>query len=504
MVLRFYAAVMAVLLLAPLPARADDQYGPTPLTAVQVLLKAKAARGGLASGTYEIVETSHGGGMDETDTTDIGPDGSVTHTVTGPFQSASGDFRGQGWEQDENGIVTMDSNFHATEDPNERALAHPEDPANRVTILGITQTSSREYAVDVNPPDGQHEIRYYAADTFLLDRTVVYGSDRLRHVTTYDDYRPVFGAVRAFHTTYSDGRSDNDTDIKIASYQRVKGTVDLSIPPRHSIFQFTSLKPVQLPARFVDGRIILRANVGSRGLDFLLDTGASGMTINPDVAKQLGLTAYGQRSGTIGGSYNESQTVVPDMTIGDLHVKNAVFSEVPVEDQARGLEVVGLLGFDFVGSSIVAIDFKKETVTLYPPGAPLTVQGTLMPVALQLDDDVPRVTASFNGVTGKFLLDTGAQATLVFKHFLNTIPGIDSEEGEVGLDYVGGAINARAFLVDKVLFGPVMFQKVSVLVPQSSTGEITDYDGMLGRDVLSYYVMFIDYANRQIYLQPNP
>ncbi|HVS46408.1 MAG TPA: pepsin/retropepsin-like aspartic protease family protein [Verrucomicrobiae bacterium] len=502
---RLCAAVLALCFLIPPAARADDAYTPTTLTAVEVLQKAGVARGELTAGTYAIVSRSHVGGLDQTHTTYTDGANVITHAVAGPFATAYGTYGQQDWDQDENGIVTLDTNFHERENPNARALDHPEDPANRVTMLGVTQTSPALYAIDVNPANGEHQILYYATDTFLLARSVTWEKDRLKHVATYDGYRRVFGSTRAFHTSYSDGRTDNDTDSKVVSFAPVKTAVDFHIPASRSILTFPSAQPFRLPVRFIDGTIIVRATVNGRGLDFQLDTGSSGMTINPDVAHDLGLTAYDRRSGTIGGSFDESRTIVPDISIGDLHVRNAVFDELPITNNFPDVKVVGLLGFDFISNAVLAIDFKKQTLTFYPPGSALPSSGapvTRMPIAL--DDGVPRVAASFNGIAGNFLIDTGSVPTILFQHYVQTVPDRWTvNASDYSIQYVGGDVVAQELQLKDFSFGPLEFAHIYVLEPESSKGELTDYDGIIGQTVLGYYVMYLDYANRQVYLQPN-
>jgi hypothetical protein len=518
---RFCAAALAFCLFIPSAAWAGDTYTPTTLTAAEVLAKAAAARGQLAPGSYAIVTHSHVGGLDSTSTMYTDGNNVITHDVAGPFTSAYGTYGQQDWEQDENGIVTLDTDFHERANPNARALDNPEDPASHVTLLGVTQTSPAIYAIDVNPVNGEHQILYYSTDTFLLARSITWEKDRLEHVATFDDYRNVFGSMRAFHTTYSDGRPDNDTDTKIVSFAPVKAAIDFHIPANRSILTFPTAQPFSLPVRFIDGTIIIHATINGRGLDFQLDTGSSGMTIDPGVAHQLGLTAYDRRSGTIGGNFDESRTIVPDISIGDLHMHDTVFDEVPITNDFADakkypdIKVVGLLGFDFISNGVLGVDLKDKTLTFYPSGLPSS-GAPMMRMPIALDDGIPRVAASFNGVKGSFLIDTGSEPTVLYPHYAQTVPDrwtitpqmattdySQVDASEYILKYVGGQVVARELQMKDFSFGPLEFAHIYVLVPESSVGELQGYDGVIGQTVLDYYVMYLDYANRQIFLQSN-
>lgn len=473
-------------------------YTPSTLTAVQILHDARKASGALADGAYELVERSHGGGMDSITTTYLNGDDYISSNVRGPFITAWGGYKGQNWNQDANGVVTLDSNFHETENPDDRALEHPEDPANRVTVLGITQGPDPAYAVDVNPPDGEHQIRYYEKSTFHLLRVVRWSSDRLRHVTTYGDYRTSFGDTRAYQRHSSDGRTDNDSEMTVASFIKLPAAPDMRIPQSRSLFTFSSLEPVVLPTTFQGDAIIVRLNVNGRGLDFMLDSGSTDILIDPGVARQLGLTLYGKFSGTMGGSFDLSQTIVPLATIGNVQLKNAVFGVGPVSEQAGGSRVVGLLGYDFLASAIVGIDFKHQTVTAYPAGV-VPTHDPVSEIPAQLDDGVPRVTASFEGVTGHFLLDLGAFRTILYPSYLAKLPNKVNIQQNVGAEFVGGDETMSQYTVHDFVFGGVKFGSATLMVPQNSLANIHEYDGIIGRDVLEGYALYFDYGRRAIY-----
>ncbi|HTV94222.1 MAG TPA: retropepsin-like aspartic protease [Verrucomicrobiae bacterium] len=162
------------------------------------------------------------------------------------------------------------------------------------------------------------------------------------------------------------------------------------------------------------------AQINGRGYDFLLDSGASGLTIDPGVVHGLGLSPTGRVSETVGGGDVDIGNVkIPQMSIGSLQLHDVVFDTVPF-DQAtdKDARLVGLMGFDFLASAIVEIDIKAKTLTLYPRS--YFIKNTantpaLHAMQLQLDDGIPRVKASVEGVQGNFLVDTGASAMLAYR-----------------------------------------------------------------------------------------
>lgn len=501
---RIYAAAMAVLILFPALARADGPYTPSSLTAAEVLKRADAADGKALPGIVQIVRRTRIGGLDRVRTSFVDGEGYVAHTSFGPFATADGSYRGQDWTQDENGLVTLASNFQEREDPNAVALRHPEDPANRVTVLGTTGDVPARIVLDVNPPGGFHQILSYDAATFLLASVTSWPKDRQKHVDTFSDYRTDLGQTRAYRETSSDGRAENDAVTDILSIARAKAPLpDMHIPSGTPLFAFKMPDPIVLPARIIDGHIVIRLTIAGRGLDFLVDSGASSIVIDPGVAHDLGLTAYDRHSDTIGGTFSSSLTRIPEIGIGSLALDNVAAEIGAISEPLEGARVVGLLGHDFLASGVFTLDFKTQKLTVDPPGTAPVADPKFVHVPIESDDGVPRVSAVFEGVAGNFLFDTGAGATILYPTYFSKLRTSERQEGTIDLDMVGGVVPADQFWVNDLIFGGIQYKKIGILVPRSSTADIGAYDGILGRNILQNYLVVFDYANRMIHLQPN-
>ncbi len=62
-------------------------------------------------------------------------------------------------------------------------------------------------------------------------------------------------------------------------------------------------------------------------------------------------------------------------------------------------------------------------------------------------------------------------------------------------------MDVRTYALSDFAFGPIMFRTASMLVPQESTFDITDYDGIIGRDVMSLYQIWLDYQDHRAFLK---
>lgn len=481
-------------------AIAPSTYAPTAITAAQILRRAAAAEGALAPGAYRVVVRSTEGGLATVRTTYLDGDDYLSRSVAGPFVTAEGHFAGRDWEQDENGIVTSPSGFLDREDPNAKALADPKNPLYRVRVLGIAG-SPRQLVLSLDPAGGDRELRFYDAATYLLTRTERIENDGLTHVDTYDDYRNVYGLKHAFHRTSSDGRPENDYVADVVSYERVAAPPDMHPPANRSLFSFASDAPIVLPVRLVEGRLVVRATIAGRGLDFALDSGSSEMTINPDVARQLGLVAYDHTSASLGGSFGVARTIVPAMEIGGARLANATVSEVAVSDSMPGTQIVGLLGHDFFASGVVSIDFARGTLTLYPRGRAPLADPALARVAVETDGGLVRVPLTIAGVAGHFLLDTGAGDVVAYQRFYDRLPASTLLPGTWSMGFVGGVVDAKKYRVADMAFGGVTWPSAEIFVPQAAIGEIEGYDGLLGRTALRDLAIYFDYADNAIYVR---
>jgi hypothetical protein len=483
-------------------ARAES-YTPTTLTASDIIQKAKAAYGNLAPGKYTIVEHVAGGGMNTVSTTRIDGDDNVTVDVRGPFTSASGTYQGQSWAQNENGIVRLRSNFRRGVNLNTRAWRHPEDPLSNVHVLGITQTAPLQYVVEAYPKGGSDEFRYYNVATGLLEKTVRLGKDGYRHVGTLADYRTIFGLTTSFDDRYTDGRPQNDETETIVSFERSTQDVPMAIPTTRPLFALGT-EPVTIPVRFTPYGVVVRLTFGTRGLDFILDSGADSLSLDPGVAHELGLPSYGRHTGTIGGDLDFSQTLVPDVSIGPLQMHDVAFTLAPHDHDTGDMRIVGLVGYDLLASSIARVDFPKQSLTFYSRDAFLSHSAGLLPIAAQIDDGVPRIPVTVEGVRGAFLLDSGAFASLMYKDYIAKLP--DARREGIGRSFsaVGGTVSSSVYSVDNFIVGTFEFGSSQVLVPDGTTFDFPDYDGILGRDVMRNFAVYFDYGDRMIYLGRDP
>jgi hypothetical protein len=68
---------------------------------------------------------------------------------------------------------------------------------------------------------------------------------------------------------------------------------------------------------------------------------------------------------------------------------------------------------------------------------------------------------------------------------------------------VGGEMSTSVVTVTDLIFGGVKYRSAKAVEPEQSTFDITDYDGLIGRDVLHNYQSYFDYADGALFVKPN-
>ena len=496
-------------------------YEATATTLKDVLAGAKRNYGAIAAreGTLRVTYALRDGGLEGIEREVwSGDDYRVDETI-GPFISAEGRYQGQRWETNENGYTLLKRGIHQRAEANVRALEKT-DPGDDVKLLGRLRAPADVYVVRIAPADGREERRFYDASSLRLVRRETAYLDRLV-VATYDDYHETKGGPMPYRSTVSDGHPENDavrtvTDLKIDA---PVAPAEVAIPGsrRLPVTLPAGVASVRLPARIDSwGHVIVRLTVQGRGLDFQLDSGAAGIVLNRDVARELGIKAYGRWSSTVAGTFTSSRAIIPKLSIGAVVMDDVVVETLPFAfENDYSTRIVGLLGYDFIAGCVVKIDYEHGTVdalpgeTFEPPAKGISLDAIM-------DDQVPLIWSKFNDAVGEhFILDTGADDIVVFSGFAKKYPAaVDDHSPKkilsrlfnlVQANGVGGKLNLRPVLIANMQVGNVRYADslAFVMSGDQPAFEGEDLDGLIGASALRMFDVYLDYANSRVVLVPN-
>lgn len=506
------AAACAAFAAALLPSVASAQPQPAPaadvpavespvpptLTVDELLARLKVAGGADRRPDDEHESwTLRAYGLDGTlDTWRRGDDQRSDMTI-GPFRTVRGTLHEQRWHQNENGETIID---RAEPSQVERPAFPPTLTRVREPLDAWLLTTT--YA-------STHVTRnYYDPRTLLLLRTEKIVAGHETHIA-FDDFRTdARGRTRPWHYYGGDDRPSNNYDYRLVRDDATAPLPDdLFAAPkdRRMLVEFPAgADTVRLPARIVNNRIYVRLDIGGRGLDFLLDSGSSIITIDTPVARDLGLGIVGHSSATVAGTFATGRVVVPSVAIGPLTMHDVVMRTVPLDQPEKNVRVVGLLGFDFFDALGLRIDYENGTVDAYRPGT-IVPPANAQPLEISLNSGAPVARATVGDAAGDdFVIDTGAAFPYVlFQRFLRAHPGVtNAESGDSRyLSGVGGRIEYRSVSSKRLELGAYAFDEPSGIETLSANAfGFDNEDGLIGADLLKLFTIYTDYASGKIFL----
>jgi Aspartyl protease len=483
-------------------APAVESYAPTTLSWTEIFAKAAAARGELKPGAYHrISETNRNAIAVHTEVFENGND-YIEQQREGQFTWAFGSSKGVDWDQNENGTVVVESGFHDAEDPFASALDKPKTQDNSIRVLGLTSTAPVCVVVQVAPREGLNQLRYYDAKSFLLRRvdTTDYSGDSWSY--EYDDFKTAFGLTFAQNITYRDKFPENTSHTHVVAFERVAASsAHTGIPASRPFFDLGGRSVVQVPAEFNPSGIIVRVTIQGRGLDFQLDSGAADMVLDSGVARELGLTVTDTHKNTFSGDFTSGRTRVADFSLGELHAHNVALEAFPFSRMVGDKKVVGLLGGDFFATGLVGVNFQKKTLSIMAP-AKEAPPAPWVSMPIEIDDMVPRAHAKFNAVEGAFVVDLGADDTMLYPHYFRQFHPDKAGDVMGQVEGVAGkAYDFHQYTFSRFDFGDLAFADANAIVVSGTKFEELDYDGLLGRNVLENFNLIFDYPNRKLYVQ---
>jgi predicted aspartyl protease len=422
----------------------------------------------------------------------------------GPIHSEYGTFNGEDWVQNENGITVVD-----VPDPDDKpasANADSDGPGLQGTISGgdgivISNLDANGFGtiVTVDPA------------TYLPLRRERRSRAGVR-TTAYDEYAKFGAQTLPSHWSIRDGAT-GAVETLVRTERVVNGAAakDILEPGlRRPLVEFPDAKPVVLDTRFQGEAFYVHVSINGHPLYLLLDTGSSGIVLDSAAARGLGLTLINRRTVSNARASEAYDAVVSTMSLGPVSMKNIVVGATPLRNLGEidwGFRSSGLLGFDFLATIGVTLDYQNRRVTITPASSYVPpADKYTMPIDIRLGTQQPLVSVGLDGVVAnRFVVDTGNGfgSYLVFDHFMDRHPKVGERSAEaVNGEGVGGSFTAHAFYVHSFRFGTWNFTDFGgYRVGQGSYEDQTD--GLLGPVFLALFSVDLDYPHGRIYLTPS-
>ena len=230
--------------------------------------------------------------------------------------------------------------------------------------------------------------------------------------------------------------------------------------------------------------------VKGKPLYFLLDTGVNPSVIDLSHAQALGLPldfkAAGQGNGEGPGTTLAIPSKIPSPQIGgqQFETVDALATDMNEMSAAYGHHVDGVLGYSFLTTNSVLVDYLSHSVTIVASGqgrnlAPRCRTAYSMPFISNNNDQFP-VISSFRlgSIEAPVTLDTGSNRTIGLYLAALQLPGIRKaliyRGTEKGHSFGGGYMTMDAILKLPMSVGPFALpagQPVSIMLGKGIPGK---------------------------------
>ena len=351
--------------------------------------------------------------------------GFVDSADIGPIRTANG-FDGRlAWMRDMSGAVTPE----AGGDKRQLAVNEAYRDANLwwradrggavVRSLGAKSEGGQDYdLISITPKGGKAFQAWFDAGSHLLSRTIEPQASQV--ITTFmSDYRSTDGVLLAGKLTIDDGTGEQYRQSETLSTARflAAGPAGVYAAPRVTLTDASidnAAGRMTVPFKLLNNHIYAQVMVNGKG-PFLciFDTGGHDL-LTPDTAKALAVKSEGQSPGGGAGEAVVDVGFARDVSfqVGDLTIKGQTIFVIPFEaPEVEGFNEQAMIGFELFRRFVTQIDYGSQTLTFIDP-AKFDPKDAGTPVPLVFYNTNPEVEGTFEGIPGRFNIDTGARDEL--------------------------------------------------------------------------------------------
>jgi outer membrane lipoprotein-sorting protein len=382
-----------------------------------------------------------------------------------------------------------------------------------VTYEGIEKVDTIDCYVikTANNINDDYSLEYINVATFFVEKSADIRPDEETRVL-YSDYRKVGGIMRAFHQDIETFPIVQKVAVQMEKYES-NTEIDPSLfePPGQDVrdYEFTEGESAEdVPFRFIGRHLYIMVNIDGKERMWCLDTGAGMSVIDKEFASELGLAVEGNIKGAGASNVVDvSFTDLPPFSIPGIQFqgqKAAAIDVRPLFRESLGLEVDGILGYDFLSRFVVMIDYANEKLSFYDPDK-VEYDGTGAVLDAPLRGNTFALPMTVDGEhSGDWSLDIGAGG-------MNFHYPYSEEHGFLELDGIdrigrgaGGEFKERTVQFDSVQFaGFTLHDCLIDITLEKGEGAFRSSElvGNLGNTLFRHFVLYLDYKRQQVIVE---
>jgi hypothetical protein len=436
-----------------------------------------------------------------------------------PQSGASGFDGTKAWEKEPSGTVTDQAGgdvlpLAITEVYQDRNLWWlPDHGGAEIVSAGQKSDGGKSYDVlTVTPKDGKPVEAWFDSATHFLYRTVeANGTQEI--AATFSDYAPVDGAMIPKKQVIDDGSHNLQTFMLTSAKFSAAQPVGAYQRPSENLHDFSiagGAHEATVPFHLWNNHIYADVSVnGSKPMTFIFDTGGHSI-LAPATAKELGVKAMGSVSSSGGGDNiaTSGEAMVKSIAVGAASITDQPVTVLDTSPAGtEGANEMGMVGYEFFARFITRFDYGAHTITFIDKKYfdPKTAG---MPVPMRLYHQFPEILGSYDGVPGRFGIDTGSRMPLLLNKAWaakNGFPkaGTHTIEAQTGWG-VGGPTHSVVFKGGTLKLGDVIIDHPLTMVStdKGGAGSVESFPSNVGGGILKRYAVTFDYDNSTMYLKP--
>jgi hypothetical protein len=454
----------------------------------------------------------------------IAADGRYRRVVNREFDESAEVVAGEGAERrDWNGFIRqvegqelerLRSQIFETQTLAFGPYSAPESPASPV------REEDGLYVVEFRQP-GAFPVKWYVdPKTWLPVKSVRPGEDSTITTTYKSGWANLGNGVLtpgAAKVSETDKPDYEWRRVSIRSERVTPNTFASLKPGTSDVHMDANVPPV--PFTMEANHIVVQVSVNGRPpIGFIVDTGADQEVINSTRLADFGIKSYAKTMTTGGGNSAEYEYAagatfsLPGVQLRNQHV--AAIDQTGLE-QALGIHIGGLLGYDFISRFVVEVDYANNVLILHDPKRwAYSGHGFVVPVVF--DEGIPFTHGTISvptrpDIPAFFVLDSGAAETMTL-----TAPFVRRND-LVRLAQTNATVNRPAGLekqffaqnnvrgrVERLQLDGITVTNIPINMSVNAKGAYASesFSGTIGEGIFQRYRVFLDYGRKRVIFEP--
>jgi outer membrane lipoprotein-sorting protein len=430
------------------------------------------------------------------------------------FSYVTGDNGEYAWVVDQNGKLQIQKDEQTLKKREVEALMSaydfmdPDSDVFTVTYEGIEPVNGEDcYVVKIanNINENVRKLYIRKSDYYEVKSDVIEPDHEMD--TVFSDFRDIDGRMIAFRHEIEILPIGQSQVVQITKYES-NIEIDPAVfePPQAGAedFHFTQGNSSEnITFEYLGDHIFLDVTMDCDKRRWCLDSGAGATVIDSAYAAELGLESQGETKG-----YGAGKTVavafvdLPAYSVTGIDFEPQKGASLPISGlfKKSGIDVAGILGYDFLSRFVTRVDFANKLISFYDPDD-FTYGGTGRIVDAPLKENLFHLPMTVDGkYTGDWALDIGASGAgfsypFAKENGLLDMKGVEALAGGAG-GYSGTKVVEFA-TVDLAGF-ELTDQLLSMPLEGGGVLGMREGIGLLGNNILRHFVLYLDYDRQQV------